>query len=266
MGFISDWSASFKIYRAKFNGSWPAKLTAIWLLLVVGSSAVNWQSFSIMGPNEWGDFLAGTMSPIAFMWLVFGYLQQGRELKQNTEALHLQQKALLLQHEELAEQVKATLKVAAHSEQQAAAAFTMATISESERRARELDAIFAIQPKFNISFASTFFDSSGGNKFYIENIGRDARRLQISSESFETCEAAEKSISTGQKSYFILRRLKLGHDLKRFILLVRYVDTLGYVKEQRFNFIKGQVYYDDMTHVGKIGELAENAEATQTTS
>ncbi len=43
-----------------------------------------------MKPNEWGDFLAGTFSPLAFMWLVFGYHQQGEELKQNTEVLRLQ--------------------------------------------------------------------------------------------------------------------------------------------------------------------------------
>lgn len=95
MSFFSEWSASFKLNRAKFNGSWPAKLTAIWLLLLVGFSAVNWYAFCDMGPNEWGDFLAGTMSPVAFMWLVFGYLQQGEELKQNTDALLLQQRELI---------------------------------------------------------------------------------------------------------------------------------------------------------------------------
>ncbi|GEM_PF-1078693 len=31
--------------------------------------------------NNLGDFLAGAFSPLAFLWLVFGYLMQGRELK-----------------------------------------------------------------------------------------------------------------------------------------------------------------------------------------
>lgn len=44
--------------------------------------------------NEKGDFLAGIFSPLAFLWLVFGYLQQGKELKQNTEALRLQAEEL----------------------------------------------------------------------------------------------------------------------------------------------------------------------------
>lgn len=40
--------------------------------------------------NEKGDLLAGVFSPLAFLWLVFGYLQQGQELKQNAKALNQQ--------------------------------------------------------------------------------------------------------------------------------------------------------------------------------
>lgn len=40
--------------------------------------------------NEFGDFLAGAFSPVAFLWLVLGFVQQQRELQQNTEALRLQ--------------------------------------------------------------------------------------------------------------------------------------------------------------------------------
>ena len=43
-----------------------------------------------MEPNEFGDALAGAASPLAFLWLVLGYLQQGEELRQNTEALQQQ--------------------------------------------------------------------------------------------------------------------------------------------------------------------------------
>lgn len=27
--------------------------------------------------NEWGDFIAGFSAPLAFFWLVLGYMQQG---------------------------------------------------------------------------------------------------------------------------------------------------------------------------------------------
>lgn len=51
-------------------------------------------SFSKMPLNEAGDFLAGAFGPIAFFWLVLGYMQQGEELRQGNKALELQTKAL----------------------------------------------------------------------------------------------------------------------------------------------------------------------------
>lgn len=44
--------------------------------------------------NEIGDFFAGIFGPLAFLWLVLGYLQQGAELRQNVEALRLQAEEL----------------------------------------------------------------------------------------------------------------------------------------------------------------------------
>ncbi|MCF4997418.1 hypothetical protein GIW70_21270 [Pseudomonas syringae] len=37
--------------------------------------------------NELGDFLAGVFGPLAVLWLVLGYYQQGRELKISSQAL-----------------------------------------------------------------------------------------------------------------------------------------------------------------------------------
>jgi hypothetical protein len=44
--------------------------------------------------NNIGDFLAGAFGPLAILWLVLGFFQQGIELRQNSEALHLQAKEL----------------------------------------------------------------------------------------------------------------------------------------------------------------------------
>jgi hypothetical protein len=43
-----------------------------------------------MEPTGFAEFLAGAFSPLAFLWLILGYMQQGEELKQNTDALILQ--------------------------------------------------------------------------------------------------------------------------------------------------------------------------------
>lgn len=56
--------------------------------------------------NELGDFLAGIFAPIAFFWLILGYIQQGKQLDQNTNALEQQEKALQLQIDEMKEGVK----------------------------------------------------------------------------------------------------------------------------------------------------------------
>lgn len=62
----------------------------LWLIFYITDLA----SFKKLELNEMGDFLAGGFAPLAFLWLVFGYLQQGEELKQNTEALKLQAQEL----------------------------------------------------------------------------------------------------------------------------------------------------------------------------
>lgn len=42
---------------------------------------VRWPEILSLDPNELGDFLAGAFSPLAFLWLVLGFYQQGKELR-----------------------------------------------------------------------------------------------------------------------------------------------------------------------------------------
>lgn len=65
-------------------------LTAAYFLAVTIFTALNWFDFKMLKLNELGDFFAGVIGPIALLWLVFGYIQQGHELKQGTLALNLQ--------------------------------------------------------------------------------------------------------------------------------------------------------------------------------
>ena len=57
--------------------------------------------------NELGDFLAGVFTPLAFGWLVYGYLLQSNELRLQREELTLARKQLGKQTELLQEQVTA---------------------------------------------------------------------------------------------------------------------------------------------------------------
>ncbi|MCU0121803.1 hypothetical protein N8H74_26380 [Pseudomonas sp. B2M1-30] len=55
--------------------------------------------------NEIGDLAAGVFGPVAFLWLILGYLQQGRELRLSSEALQLQAKELRLSVDQQREMV-----------------------------------------------------------------------------------------------------------------------------------------------------------------
>jgi len=48
----------------------------------------------IMDLNAVGDFFAGVFGPLAILWLVLGFFQQGIELRQGTAALNLQAREL----------------------------------------------------------------------------------------------------------------------------------------------------------------------------
>lgn len=73
---------------------WGGILTVAYLALMGWWLSVNWMEFKCLKLNELGDFLAGTFGPVAFLWLVLGFIQQGRELKLSTDALRLQAEEL----------------------------------------------------------------------------------------------------------------------------------------------------------------------------
>lgn len=69
-------------------------LTAAIIIVAVIFVALDWCAAKAMTLNEWGDFIAGFAAMLAFLWLVLGYYQQNKELKQNTEMLRLQRQEM----------------------------------------------------------------------------------------------------------------------------------------------------------------------------
>lgn len=120
-----------------------AGLSAVWAIIVIAVVALKWPDVKSMKLNELGDFLPGTMSPLAFLWLIAGYRQQGEELKQNTEAL-------LLQRRELKELVEANNKIAVHAEQQANASISLVELEKGDRAYAKLRAIQKSNPDFHL--------------------------------------------------------------------------------------------------------------------
>ena len=81
-------------------------LTSLWGLLISSLIYLKWELAKGMSLNEWGDFLAGVTAPLAFLWLIIGYMLQREELKLNTVALLHQRDELLKQAKEMAKQTK----------------------------------------------------------------------------------------------------------------------------------------------------------------
>ncbi|WP_082038796.1 hypothetical protein [Vibrio rotiferianus] len=83
-------------------------ITALYVLAIV---FFRWESFGELRTiplNELGDFLAGVFGPLTIFWLILGYVQQQKELQQNTKALELQANELKRSVEQHKELVKAT--------------------------------------------------------------------------------------------------------------------------------------------------------------
>lgn len=69
-------------------------LTTGWLIFFGFIICLRWERVEELKLNELGDFFAGFFAPLAFLWLVLGFAQQGRELRLSSEALRMQVREL----------------------------------------------------------------------------------------------------------------------------------------------------------------------------
>lgn len=76
-------------------------ISIAWSLVVLTFVFVGLFAEKRMGLNEWGDYFAGFVGPVALLWLVLGFFQQQKNLAQNSNALDLQRNELALQRKEL---------------------------------------------------------------------------------------------------------------------------------------------------------------------
>lgn len=110
--------------------------------------------------NEFGDFLAGAFAPLAFFWLVLGFLQQGEELRHSSEALWLQGRELQNSVEQQRALVEASREQLAFERQMLQ--------QQSDELARSSRPIWQLRPAGSIP-------SEGGVRtfrFTLSNVGR----------------------------------------------------------------------------------------------
>jgi hypothetical protein len=116
--------------------------------------------------NTWGDFFAGLFSPIAFLWLVLGYLQQGDELRSSTLALRLQAAELKNSVEQQTNLVEISRAQLQHERE----------LIQEERRVRKV----AAQPRFTLEEGGVTSGPFGTRyQFYLKNFGNLATDLVL---------------------------------------------------------------------------------------
>ncbi len=91
MGRYRDyWPQQLQWWGSRSMVWWAAHFTAFYVggaILIMGA---RFDDLIALKLNEIGDLSAGVFGPVAFLWLVLGYIQQGRELKISSEALQMQ--------------------------------------------------------------------------------------------------------------------------------------------------------------------------------
>lgn len=125
--------------------------TAFWIVGAVALLLARQEAALKMTPNEWGDFFSGLFAPLAFLWLILGYMQQGEELRLSTEALRLQAEEL----RNSVEQQRALVEVSRQQVESERAAL------EYERELREVDT----SPKFLITSGGGVFRGDGQSTY-----------------------------------------------------------------------------------------------------
>lgn len=88
--FLDYWTQQGKWWCSRTFEWWAAHLTAVYIGGAIMVMATRFDELITLELNAIGDFSAGVFGPVAFLWLVLGYIQQGRELKISSTALQMQ--------------------------------------------------------------------------------------------------------------------------------------------------------------------------------
>lgn len=165
-------------------------VTFLWLLLVITYATTHWAAMVKLKPYEVADFAAGVFAPLAFLWLVLGFFQQGEELRNSGQALWLQGQELqnsVEQQRELVNVTREQLKF------------------ESEMLTAQRDEIVRnSQPLLELSAAGSMPSTDGTRlyRFNIANHGKSCTKLRVNVGDRSVL--GRDSLSTGDRAEFML--------------------------------------------------------------
>lgn len=214
-------------------------VTTAYALAVAWFVDGRWSDLQDLKLNELGDFLAGAFGPLAILWLVLGFFQQGIELRQNSVALHLQA-------EELKNSVEQQTALANVARDQLAA--DLQNIQEQRERAKREDyeRKARAQPNFHFSVGGSHSEEST-HTVGITNTGQRCTDITILTTGIEqefTPNRCPYLDSTNNlKTSITLPRFT---NERKFFISIKYRDGIGDYGTQKFQVDledSGQSYY-----------------------
>lgn len=197
-------------------------ITGVWLLLMLSYALAVWDDLLAMAPNEFGDLLAGTFAPLAFLWLVLGFFQQGEELRNSSRALWLQGEELRNSVEQQRQLVEATREQLQLERE---------TLShERNELARTSAPILRLTTGGNVG-------SGDGKRMYdfrVTNLGKRCTGLKVHFEGNDSMPggAAWDSLDTGGAEVF--RIILPAQDDRELTVVIQYLDERMMPGTQRF--------------------------------
>jgi hypothetical protein len=177
--------------------------------------------------NTWGDFLAGFFAPLAFLWLVLGYMQQGEELKHSTDALKQQALELKQSVEHQGKLVEVT-RLQVEQEHQA--------LQEQRERLRD-----AARPRF---VPHQQGHQSGANGFYykttLANVGNTATNVLIRFNPPLADPSKGRLVPQMIRNDLLDLNVRFEDDKPRHtVVSITYVDSDGQAGEVRYTMEEG---------------------------
>lgn len=215
---------------------WGIAATVLWAALWVLIVWQRWESARSMDLNQWGDFFAGVIAPIAFLWLILGYFQQGDELAQNTNALRAQERELKRQAEETANLVQQYAR-------QAEASAKLAELSLAEHDRAERERLAALRPRFRVR--SSIHQAGRQTAVRMDNAGGTAHRLELEPLDMLAGQIIPPEIIDRGATFEVqLTHTPLASMSDRLRFGIRCSDASGAVHNYRF-VLKGNATFPD---------------------
>ena len=184
----------------------------LYALVVAVLIAYRWDEFKTMRLNELGDFFAGAVGPLALIWLVFGYKQQGDELRLSTKALDLQA-------QELKNSVDQQTKMVIAQEE---------SLRNYER---------SLEPIFKLSVADAGWDEDDFYcKLAVENLGEYCERI-IFKAFYQNGRVKTQNLDPMFTGESVVRWCRGMSEWEDFNVVVSYVVRSGRRNSQSFMVI-----------------------------